>query len=54
MSNKGNGAVQRDLKVLDEVGIIMKSPLCNRIYYQLNTGYYLYKDIKSLIKKLDG
>lgn len=47
-------AVQRELAKLDSIGLLLKNTEGNRIYYQVNTGHFIFPEIKSLILKTVG
>jgi uncharacterized protein len=48
---KGSGAVQRELKLMTEAGIIRRMPRGNQIYFQTNKDCPAYNEIKTILKK---
>jgi DNA-binding transcriptional ArsR family regulator len=47
-------AVRRELKRLHELGLVIKQPSGNRIYYSANTGHYMFPELLALVFKEDG
>jgi len=50
----GHGAVQRELKHLDELGLIVRTTQGNQILYRANSQSPIFSEIKSLIAKTVG
>ena len=48
MANVSPGAAERELKRLSEAGIIFRTSLDNRVYFQANSGCPVYIELKSL------
>lgn len=51
---KGRGAVQRELQNLLTAEIITRRDSAGRIYYRVNTGCPIYRELKSIIDKTAG
>lgn len=47
-------AVQRELSKLAATGLLIRETEGNRVYYQINSGHYLFTDLKNLILKTVG
>lgn len=47
-------AAQRELLKLEGLGLLIKKTEGNRIYYQINTGNFIFPDLKNLILKTAG
>ena len=54
VAGSGTGAVQRELKVLAEAGIIRRIGKGRQVYYQANAQCAVYPELKSLIMKTAG
>jgi predicted nucleotidyltransferase len=52
--NAGNGAVQRELKQLTDLGLILRSHRGNQVVFQANRRSPIFREIKSLIAKTVG
>lgn len=50
----GHGAVQRELKHLSDMGLILRRAQGNQILYQANSQSPIFSEIKSLIAKTAG
>jgi uncharacterized protein len=50
----GLGPIQRELKQLNEVGVIRRSESGHQVYYQANPSSPVFKELKSLITKTIG
>ncbi len=50
----GTGAVQRELKVLTDAGIILRLVKGRQVYYQANARCAVYPELKSLVMKTAG
>ena len=50
----GNGAVQRELKHLTDMGLLVRSTQGNQVLYQANSQSPIFSEIKSLIAKTVG
>jgi predicted nucleotidyltransferase len=53
-SGLGQGAVQRELKLLSSVGIITRKTQGKQVYYQANKDCPVYEEIKNLVSKTVG
>ena len=52
--NAGSGAVQRELKIMTDAGIVKRERKGNLVYYQANPQNPIFNDIKSIINKTFG
>jgi len=50
----GNGALQRELKHLTEMGLIVRTAQGNQVLYRANSQNPIFSEIKSLISKTVG
>lgn len=50
----GRGAVQRELALLVEIGIIYRKPDGKHVYYSTNTQNLIYTELRSIISKTTG
>lgn len=50
----GHGALQRELKALTALGLIVRRPQGNQVLYQANTRSPIYAEVRSLIAKTVG
>ncbi|MGA2967032.1 MAG: nucleotidyltransferase domain-containing protein [Terriglobales bacterium] len=50
----GHGAVQRELKHLENLGLIVRATLGNQVLYRANSRSPIFSEIKSLIAKTVG
>src|ERR1039458_465625 len=50
----GHGALQRELKRLTEMGLIVRRPQGNQVLYQANSQSPIFSEVKSLIAKTVG
>jgi predicted nucleotidyltransferase len=50
----GHGALQRELKHLTEMGLIVRRPQGNQVLYQANSQSPIFSEIKSLVTKTVG
>lgn len=50
----GHGALQRELKALTALGLIVRRPQGNQVLYQANTRSPIFAEIRSLIAKTVG
>jgi predicted nucleotidyltransferase len=50
----GNGALQRELKHLTEMGLIVRTAQGNQVLYRANSQSPIFSEIKSLISKTVG
>jgi predicted nucleotidyltransferase len=50
----GHGAVQRELKHLTDMGLIVRRPQGNQVLYRVNPESPIFREIKSLITKTVG
>jgi predicted nucleotidyltransferase len=50
----GHGAVQRELKRLTDMGLIVRRPQGNQVLYRVNPESPIFREIKSLITKTVG
>lgn len=54
ITGAGIGPVQRELKQLTEVGIILRRVHGRQVYYQANSNSPIFREMKSLITKTSG
>ncbi len=54
MSGGGQGAIQRELKILSDAGIIRRTARDKQIYFQANTECPVFGELKALILKTAG
>ncbi len=54
MTGAGQGAVQRELALLAEAGILIKTREANLTYYQANPDMPVYGELKGLVEKTGG
>jgi uncharacterized protein len=54
LTGSGSGAVQRELKLMTEAGIINRSESGNMVHYQANKLCPVYQELKSFIQKTSG
>jgi len=47
-------AVQREVKKLEALGLLQRTIDGNRVYYQVDQGYFLFPELKSMILKTAG
>ena len=52
--NAGHGAVQRELKQLDDAGIIRRTIQGQQVYYQANDKCPIFNELKNIIRKTFG
>jgi predicted nucleotidyltransferase len=52
--NGGNGAVQRKLKQLTDLGLILRSHRGNQVVFQANRRSPIFRELKSLVAKTVG
>lgn len=52
--NSGRGAVQRELALLVEIGIIYRKPDGKHVYYSTNKQNLIYTELRSIISKTTG
>lgn len=50
----GLGALQRELKILSEAGIIQRTVLGNQVYYQANPECPVFTELKNIVMKTVG
>lgn len=50
----GSGAVQRELKIMTEAGIIVREKKGNLIYYRANSNSSIFNELKSIVRKTFG
>jgi predicted nucleotidyltransferase/DNA-binding transcriptional ArsR family regulator len=50
----GSGAVQRELKMMTEAGIVVREKKGNLVYYQANEKCPIFEELKSLVQKMDS
>lgn len=50
----GNGSIQRELKLLTELGLVNRSVSGKQVYFQANKESPIYTEIKGLIEKVDN
>lgn len=54
LTGSGSGAVQRELKLMTEAGIINRTESGNRVHYQANKSCPVYPELRSFIHKTSG
>ena len=47
-------AVQREVKKLEALGLLQRTIDGNRVYYQVDRGFFLFPELKSMILKTTG
>ncbi len=47
-------AVQRELVKLTDIGLVTRTDEGNRVYYQVNRDYYIFKELKTIFHKSLG
>lgn len=47
-------AVQREVKKLEAIGLLQRTMDGNRVYYQVNRGFFLMPELKSMMLKTAG
>ena len=52
--NAGSGAVQRELKIMTEAGIITRERRGNMVYYQANIKNPIFNELKNIVSKTFG
>jgi uncharacterized protein len=50
----GSGAVQRELKLMTEAGIVVRESRGNQVYYQANSGSPIFNELKNIVRKTFG
>ena len=50
----GSGAVQRELKMMTEAGIIVREKKGNLVYYQANSSSPIFNELKNIVRKTFG
>lgn len=50
----GSGAVQRELKMMTEAGIIVRERKGNLVYYQANSNSPIFSELKNIVRKTFG
>jgi len=50
----GLGAVQRELRHLERIGVVRRMPANRRVYYTANEHSPAYRQLSALIRKLTG
>jgi DNA-binding transcriptional ArsR family regulator len=50
----GHGALQRELKHLTEMGLVLRRTQGNQVLYQANSQSPIFSEVKSLITKTVG
>lgn len=50
----GSGAVQRELKMMTEAGIVVKERKGNLVYYRANEKCPIFNDLKNIVRKTFG
>ena len=50
----GPGAIQRELKMLEEVGLLIREDRGNQVHYRANTQHPIYEDLYGLLVKTTG
>ena len=50
----GSGAVQRELKMMTEAGIVVREKKGNLVYYRANSGSPIFNELKGIVRKTFG
>ena len=50
----GSGAVQRELKMMTEAGIVVREKKGNLVYYRANAQCPIFDELKSIVRKTTG
>jgi len=50
----GSGAVQRELKMMAEAGIVVREGKGNQVYYRANKGCPVFEELKSLFTRMES
>jgi len=50
----GSGAVQRELRLMTEAGIVLRTRTGNMVYYQANKNCPVYDELRSIVSKTFG
>ena len=50
----GSGAVQRELKMMTEAGIVVRERKGNLVYYQANSNSPIFNELKNIVRKTFG
>lgn len=53
-TGSGSGAVQRELRLMTEAGIVNRTQSGNMVYYQANQNSPIYNELKSIVRKTLG
>lgn len=53
-TGSGSGAVQRELKLMTEAGVLKRTQSGNLVYYQANSQCPIYDELKSVVRKTFG
>lgn len=50
----GSGAVQRELKMMTEAGIVVREKKGNLVYYRANSSSPIFNELKNIVRKTFG
>ncbi len=50
----GSGAVQRELKMMAEAGIVVREKKGNLVYYRANSSSPIFEELKNIVRKTFG
>jgi predicted nucleotidyltransferase len=53
-TGSGSGAVQRELKLMLEAGVLVRTHSGNLVYYQANEKCPIFNELKSIVRKTFG
>jgi predicted nucleotidyltransferase len=53
-TGSGSGAVQRELKLMTEAGVLKRTQSGNLVYYQANAQCPIFAELKSIVRKTFG
>jgi predicted nucleotidyltransferase len=53
-TGSGSGAVQRELKLMTEAGVLKRTQSGNLVYYQANAQCPIFDELKSIVRKTFG
>ena len=52
--NSGSGAVQRELKMMAEAGVVVREKKGNLVYYRANSNSPIFSELKNIVRKTFG
>ena len=54
VTGSGSGAVQRELKLMTEAGVVHRTQSGNMVYYQANAQCPIFSELKNIVQKTFG